>query len=374
MKKYKGLIIFVFVLSIMILLYVGLFLYCRSYEAKTLLIVLFQLLGFILVLPIFVAVHEAGHMVFGLISGYSLLTYKVGPFEWYRNDDKIRFRINSLSSMVLGQCLMIPPKPKKKVKPKFFMYNAGGLIFSYIMDVILVVLFFLIGNIYFKYTLLPMISISAFLTLNNSIYQKGGINDVCNHVVVKKNPKYINSIMFQLEVIANVTNGKRYGAKALYEPYFEDTLNHITLPVAQLRFYYAIDKDDYTEAKRISNIMKSNYHRVPFAVHRLSLIFSILYSDIVINENMSEFRRHFRWIGEKERLLCKKYDSDINYYYKIYSNIYDNNYEIDEDISKMLSSNELAAGEKLSMEKMYKILSDKIHFYIANGKSFVVKE
>ena len=340
MKKYKGLIIFVSLILTMILIYVGLFLYCRNYEAKTLLIVLFQLLGFILVLPIFVAVHEAGHMVFGLLSGYSLLTYKVGPFEWYRKDEKVRFRINSLSSMVLGQCLMIPPKPKKKVKPKFFMYNAGGLIFSYLMDIILVALFFLISNIYFKYTLLPMISISMFLTLNNSIYQKGGINDVCNHVVVKNNPKYINSIMFQLEVIANITNGKRYGAKALYEPYFEEKLNHITLPVAQLRFNYAIDKD----------------------------------ADIVINENMSDFRRHFRWIREKERLLCQKYDSDINYNYKIYSNIYNHNYEIDEDILKITDSNELASGEKLSIEKMYKILSDKIHFYVENGKSFVVKE
>ena len=217
MKKYKGLIIFISMLVFCLLCYVGLYIITDNYELNTALTILFQVIGLILVIPLFVAVHEAGHMVFGLISGYSLLSYKLGPFEWYKKDGKIAFRVNPISSVVLGQCLMLPPKPKKKSKPKFFLYNAGGLIFSYLMDIILIVLFFVIDNGYVKFLITPMFCISLFLTISNSIYQKGGINDVCNHVLVKNNPNYVNSVMYQLEMVGNITSGKRYGAKTLYD-------------------------------------------------------------------------------------------------------------------------------------------------------------
>ena len=374
LKKYKGLFIFMSLILLMISIYIGLFLLCSNCALNGWLVALCQFIGFVLVLPLFVAIHEAGHMVFGLFTGYALLTYKVGPFEWYKKDDKIKFRVNPLSSMVLGQCLMIPPKPKKKVKPKFYLYNAGGLIFSYLFVLALIGLFFIIPNGYIKHLLIPLISLSIFLSINNSIYQKGGINDVCNHVLVKNNPKYINSILFQLEMVANISSGKRYGAKTLYEPYFEDKLNHITLTVAQLRFYQAIDKSDFVEAKRISDIITKNYRSTPILLQKLSVIFIILYADIVISNNMSNFKRHFKWIGEKEKSICMKYEYDLKYYYDIFEMIYNGNYNINEKLEKFLRSDLLMQGEKLSLEKMFSFLIEKLDFYVKNGKSFIVKE
>ena len=56
-------------------------------------------------------------------------------------------------------------------------------------------------------------------------------------------------------MISNIISGKRYGAKTFYEPYFEEKLNHITIPVAQFKFLQAIDKSDFAEAKRIAGIL-----------------------------------------------------------------------------------------------------------------------
>lgn len=374
MKKYKGIIIFLSMLIFTLLCYVGLLLLGIKGDVNIFLIILFQLIGLFLIIPLFIAIHEAGHMVFGLISGYSLMSYKLGPLEWYKKEDKISFRINPLSSVVLGQCLMIPPKPKKKVKPKFFLYNAGGLIFSYLMDVVLIFLFFIIGNSYIKSLLAPMISISVFLTINNSLYQKGGINDVCNHILVKSNPNYIKSIMYQLEMISNITSGKRYGAKTLYEPYFEDKLNHITIPVAQFRFLQAIDKSDFTEAKRISDIIKKSYKQIPFPIQRVSIIFSILFTDIVIDHNMREFKRHFKWISEKEKMLCIKFDGDIKYQYMIYEKLNNNDFDVKGLVYNLLESQGVLEGEKLSLKKMFDFLIETLDFYTTNGNSFIVKE
>jgi hypothetical protein len=213
-----------------------------------------------------------------------------------------------------------------------------------------------------------------FFTINNSLYQKGGINDVCNHMIVKKNPKYINSILYQLEMITNITNEKRYGAKTLYEPYFEDTLNHITLPVAQFSFMQAIDKSDFAKAKDIAKIMRKNYHRIPMLFQRISIIFEILFADIVIEQNMCSFRTHFKWINEKEKMLCTKQQFEISYYFNIYNKIYNGDYNIKEEVNKLLSSEVLLSGERLSLEKKFNYLIEKLEFYSSNGNSFKVEE
>lgn len=360
MKKYKGLIIFISIILISVLVYIGLFLVCSLYDYNLILAVIFQLIGLIIVLPIFVAIHEAGHMVCGFMSGYSLLSYKVGPFEWYQKEDKIAFRVNPLSGVVLGQCLMSPPKPKKKVQPKFYLYNAGGLIFSYLSLLIFILLFFIISNIYVKFLLIPVIVVSLFLFINNSIYQKGGINDVCNYVLIKNNPKYINSVMYQLEMITNISSGKRYGAKTLYEPYYEERLNHISLPVVQFKMSQAIDKNDFTLVKELANLLRKNYHKLLLPIQKVSVIFDILYADIVIDANIHNFKRHYNWITEKEKTICLKYPDDMKYYYDIYTKIYNKDYNIKELVKKLINSDVLSDGEKLSVEKRFDFLLDKL--------------
>lgn len=375
MKKInKGFLIFIVLILISLLCYIGLMVFAYSYKFNILLSALFQILGVIITLPLFVGVHEFGHMVFGLISGYSLLTFRIGPFEWYRRDGRVAFKLNPLSNFVLGQCLMSPPKLKKKEKPKFFLYNAGGLIFSYLFLLIGIGLFFILYKSNVKFILIPFISLSLFLTLNNSIYIKGGFNDVCNHVLVKNNPKYINSVLYQLEMISNIISGKRYGTKTFYEPYFEEKLNHITIPVAQFKFLQAVDKSDFAEAKRIAGILKRNYNKIPMPIQRVTIIFPILFTDIVIDQNIKEFKRHFKWIHRQEKELCTKSDSDIKFNYLIYEKLSKDEFDIKDIIDSILNSDILASGERLSLAKMYQFLLDKITFYLENGKSFIKKE
>ena len=374
MKKYKGLILLISLLMISILVYIGLFLICSLNKYNILLSILFQVIGFVITIPIFVALHETGHLVFGLITGYKVLSFKLGPFEWYSSNDSVRFRINPLNSIVLGQCLMSPPKKKKRMKPKFYLYNAGGLIFSYASTLLFILLFFLINNVYVKFLFVPIISISVFLLINNSMYQKGGINDVCNHMLVKKNPKYINAIMYQLEMVSNIYNGKRYGAKTSYEPYYENNLNHITVAVVQFKFLQAVDKEDFETAKEMGKLLLRNYNSIFMPTIKMSVLFEILYTDLVINMDMKAFSRHFKWIGVREEALCKKYPYELDCFYNIYSKIYNNDFNIKEDILALCEADVYNYGEKLSIEKKFNLLLEKIEFYVSNGNSFKVEE
>ena len=373
MKKNKELLKFILIVLISIGFYIGLLLLCLPKGLNILWFVLLQLIGFPLGLFFFVFFHEFGHFIFGMISGYEFVSFKVGPFEWKKESEKLVFNVIPQNMLVLGQCLMAPPKPKKKKQPKFYLYNAGGLIFSYFQNILFILLVVFVPVIYIKWFLLPMILIGMFLAINNSLYSEFGVNDVCNHINVKNNPKYIDSIMYQLEMLANVARGKRYGAKCLYKGYYEERLNHITIPVVQFKFYQAIEHDRFEEAKELVKIMKSNYNKMIFWVQRLAFYFEILYSDIVLEMDMKAFKRDFRRIGDKEKIYSKKEGTDVYFYYKIFENVYNGNYDIKDLVLELLNQEGFSQGERFSLEKKYNLLISKLDFYVKNNYSFIEK-
>lgn len=323
--------------------------------------ILLQGVGLIVIIPLFVAFHELGHMFFGLLTGYKLTSYKVGPFEWVATkEDKIKFRVGNLFGGILGQCLMYPPKYRKKAKKPFFWYNAGGLIFSYLMIILLIILF-IIGNKYLRYILTPSIMLSIFLALNNSIYIENGINDVSNGIFISKNKKYINSIMYQLEVAGNIIRGKRYGAKSTWEPYYENKLNHISLPVVQLLLYKALDHDDFDSALEYSNLLEQNYHKLTFLIQKIAILFDLLYTDIVLKGDINKFKRRFKRITKQELKIISKPKTEINVMYEMYQKIYHNDYDIEDLIQKLINDDAIYKGEKLSLEKRYNFLMERLN-------------
>jgi hypothetical protein len=109
-------------------------------------------------------------------------------------------------------------------------------------------------------------------------------------------------------------------------------------------------------------------------IQRVTIIFPILFTDIVIDQNIKEFKRHFNWIRTQEKELCMKSDSDIKFNYLIYEKLSKDEFDIKDIIDSILNSDILASGERLSLAKMYQFLLDKIVFYLENGKSFIKKE
>ena len=70
--------------------------------------------------------HEAGHLVFGLMTGYRFSSFRIGNFIWIRQGDRIRFGRYSLAGTA-GQCLICPPDIEDGTFP-VVLYNLGGVI------------------------------------------------------------------------------------------------------------------------------------------------------------------------------------------------------------------------------------------------------
>lgn len=71
-----------------------------------------------------IIVHEGGHLIFGLLSGYRFSSFRIGSLALVKISGKCHLRRYSLSGTA-GQCLMLPPKEGWE-NMKVFAYNMGG--------------------------------------------------------------------------------------------------------------------------------------------------------------------------------------------------------------------------------------------------------
>ncbi|MBR2577316.1 MAG: hypothetical protein IKE38_00135 [Erysipelotrichaceae bacterium] len=130
-KKDKAVQITIGVISALIALPSGMLIGIISYRTSSNLLVLyvFFLLSMAIAVMLQTAIHEAGHMVMGLLTGFRFLSYRVMSLILMKENGRLRLRRYSIPG-TLGQCLMGTPVSRDK-KP-FFLYNAGGVIFNLI--------------------------------------------------------------------------------------------------------------------------------------------------------------------------------------------------------------------------------------------------
>ena len=75
-------------------------------------------------------IHEAGHLVFGLLSGYKFSSFRIFSFMWIKEGEKIKLRRLSIAGTG-GQCLMSPPDMVDGRIP-LVLYNLGGSLMNMI--------------------------------------------------------------------------------------------------------------------------------------------------------------------------------------------------------------------------------------------------
>ena len=108
----------------------------NNYEEDTFIpLFLMAISGAMVSFIIHIVVHELGHLVFGLLTGYKFSSFRIGSLMLIKTEDKLKFCKYSLAGTG-GQCLLMPPKNHKK-KP-YILYNLGGIFFNLIFSAIIV--------------------------------------------------------------------------------------------------------------------------------------------------------------------------------------------------------------------------------------------
>jgi hypothetical protein len=149
----------------------------------------FGLVMFYVALMVQIIIHEGGHYLFGKLTGYKFVSFRVFSFMWRRDKEGIRFAKYSLAGTG-GQCLMEPPGECGSDFP-VVLYNMGGVL----INLISAGLFFLLSRLFAPSSFLRLFFLilciaGAGLAITNGIPLKAGIsNDGSNTIDLVRNPK-----------------------------------------------------------------------------------------------------------------------------------------------------------------------------------------
>ena len=125
--------------------------------------IILLLIAGVVVFILQVIIHEAGHLVFGLLSGYKFISFRVFDFKIIKDGNgKLKIRFERLAGTG-GQCLMRAPEYVEG-KFKYKLYLLGGVTFNIVFSVVFwlilpnyyTLLFALIGFALAFLNLIPM--------------------------------------------------------------------------------------------------------------------------------------------------------------------------------------------------------------------------
>ena len=156
-------------------------------------------------------IHEAGHMVFGLLTGYGFVSFRVLRWTWVRKDGKLVVRKYSLPG-TLGQCLLSPPKGYDDMADApYVLYHLGGVLANLIVTTILLVLTLLLPGLYGRIICTGLALAGFVLACSNAIPNEPGKlnNDGRNLLELHRSAVVRRDMHKQLEMTALQANGMR---------------------------------------------------------------------------------------------------------------------------------------------------------------------
>ena len=214
-------------------------------------LILIFLLGYI----IHIIIHEAGHLVFGLMTGYSFISFRIGSFTIIKEQGKIRYKKFGIPGTA-GQCLMMPPEMKNGKYP-FIIYNYGGGIMNLIVAGIGILLAILIQGMPMLISAI-LILISAggiFAALTNIIPLKvGGIsNDGYNVISMLKDENARRGFYVQLRVNGLQSRGMRIKdmeLETLKISEGSDLINPLNASLKLIEYNWYLDNMDFEKARQ----------------------------------------------------------------------------------------------------------------------------
>lgn len=213
--------------------------------------ILFFVLVFIFAIAAFylqIIIHEGGHLIFGLLSGYKFVSFRVGSdiLVKYENEG-YKFKKMSIAGTG-GQCLLNPPGQLGDPYP-YKLYNYGGVILNLITSILAIGLMFLLDGLVLVFLFLFAV-VGVFFAILNGVPFKGKIinNDARNVQILNKDESTRTYLWLQLKIYYLAVNGTRL--KDMPDNYFEaEGENSLSEAIKVSKIERLIDAQKFAEAK-----------------------------------------------------------------------------------------------------------------------------
>lgn len=216
----------------------------------------FLILGAIISSFLQVFIHEIGHLIFGIATGYKFLSFRIFNLVFYKHNQKIYIGKHCLLGTG-GQCILTPGFQESENIPYFF-YNAGGFIANFFTAVIAGrIVFMFPEESIFRTVITFFFIIGLIFTIVNGFPFKGRLigNDGYNILKMIHNSQAKRAFWRQYKFNELLSNGTKLNdcPREWFSNLNEDYSNPLICGWAIYVLFYHLEKQDYEEALKLCN-------------------------------------------------------------------------------------------------------------------------
>lgn len=247
-------IVFLFVLGIVLGIVLGKVIYNQEVPVGENIFNLCAIMCiFFVVIMITMVLHEAGHLICGLLSGYEFVSFRVGKFMIMSENGKFVMKKFNLAGTG-GQCLMMPNEDDYEKTP-YILYNLGGVLMNALIGIVSLIIYIIFdANKYIDVTLICMMTTNILVFIMNGIPMKisGIANDGYNIISMKKDK--LNRYCFFIQLKVNGLMHKGVRAREMPTEWFKidtdiDYSNPLATSIKCIEANYYHDKLEFDKAK-----------------------------------------------------------------------------------------------------------------------------
>ncbi|MBE6635880.1 MAG: M50 family metallopeptidase [Ruminococcaceae bacterium] len=232
-----------------------------------------------------IIIHEAGHLVFGLISGYKFNSFRIFNFMILKEEGRLVTKRLSIVGTG-GQCLMSPPEPVNGRIP-VVLYNLGGSLMNLILTLIALPFAILFPSVPFlSLFLFSFIFCGLITALINGIPISSDTinNDGHNALSLHRDPDALGSFAIQLKTNDMISRGVRL--KDMPDEWFtlptdEQMKNSMHATVAVFACNRLMDEGRFSEADELMERLLAMESGI-IGVHRQLMICDRIFCEIVL--------------------------------------------------------------------------------------------
>lgn len=241
--------------------------------------------GMYIAMGLQIVVHEAGHLVFGLLTGYRFSSFRVGSMMWLKENGRIVRKKFSLAGTG-GQCLMSPPELDEKGMMPVVLYNLGGSVMNLIFSAVCVGLYFLcrpIPMLAVFWVVMALVGV-GFALVNGIPLHMGAVdNDGSNALSLRKDRQAVRAFALQMKMNDMMTRGVR--PKDMPEEWFEmpsdeGMKNNLIAAIAVMACSRQIDMHKFEQADaEIARILDMD--SAILGIHRVQMVCERIYCELI---------------------------------------------------------------------------------------------
>ena len=232
-----------------------------------------------------IVLHEMGHMVCGLLSGYRFSSFRIGRTVLLKQNGKWTVKRFFLAGTG-GQCLMVPPQSKDGNYP-VVLYNLGGALANLVFGLAFLALTLLTVDVSVWLTVFCGANVFfgiLYAALNGIPMRLSTVpNDGANVIALKKDPTAARAFCFHLQVNAKGYEGVRLKdmpAEWFDFPAKSQLKNAMFAESAVFACNRLMDEHRFAEAEeKMKSLLNADTHVA--GIHKKLLTCDLIYCELI---------------------------------------------------------------------------------------------